>query len=119
MGRTMNKRTLGSEKEAVAASFLREQGYEILGKNFYSRYGEIDLIGKKDGYLVFIEVKYRKDEVFGFPSEAITFRKMQALQKTAAYYLYKHGFAEETACRFDMVSILGDRISIIENSMEG
>ena len=115
----MNKRTLGFEKEAVAANYLNEHGYQIVEKNFYSRYGEIDLICKKDGYLVFVEVKYRKDNDFGFPSEAITLKKMQSMRKTAGYYLYKNGFFEDTPCRFDIVSILGDDISIIENGMEG
>jgi len=117
--KTMNKRALGFEKEAVAAAYLTEHGYQVIDKNFYSRYGEIDLICKKDGYLIFVEVKYRKDNDFGFPSEAITLRKMQSMRKTANYYLYKNKLIEETPCRFDVVSLLGDDISIIENVMEG
>ncbi len=115
----INKRALGFEKEAVASAYLTEHGYQVIDKNFYSRYGEIDLICKKDGCLIFVEVKYRKDKDFGFPSEAITLRKMQSMRKTANYYLYKNKQTEETPCRFDVVSILGEEISIIENVMEG
>lgn len=113
----MNKRSVGFEKEAIAATYLTEKGYQLVEKNFYSRYGEIDLICKKDGYLVFVEVKYRKDTSFGFPTEAITLKKRVSIRKTATYYLYKKGFGEETPCRFDIVSILGDDITQIENAM--
>lgn len=115
----MNKRKLGFEKEELACSYLKEHGYSIIETNFYTRYGEIDIIGRKDEYLVFIEVKYRKDLSYGFPQEAVTSRKMQAMRKSALYYLYKEKLNEDTPCRFDVVSILDDQILIIENCMEG
>ena len=57
----INKRKTGGEKEKLAGDFLKGQGYEILGQNFYTRFGEIDLILKDKDTLVFAEVKYRKD----------------------------------------------------------
>ncbi|MFA9463648.1 MAG: YraN family protein [Velocimicrobium sp.] len=115
----MNKRLVGYEKEELAAAYLETCEYQLIEKNFYSRYGEIDLICRKDGYLIFVEVKYRKDNEFGFPEDAITVKKMQSLWKTANYYLYKNKLPEDTPCRFDVVSILGEKISVIEHCMEG
>ena len=54
-----NKRTVGSRYEEEAAAFLQKQGFQILEKNYRDRYGEIDIIAKENGYLVFVEVKYR------------------------------------------------------------
>ena len=56
----MNKRQLGSEKEKLAAEYLQERGYEIVACNYRCRQAEIDIIAKKEEYLIFIEVKYRK-----------------------------------------------------------
>ena len=48
-----NRRRVGSEQETKVQEYLQRQGYEIVARNFYTKHGEIDLIGKKDGYLVF------------------------------------------------------------------
>lgn len=114
-----NKRALGSMKEALAEAYLREQGYEILEKNFYSRKGEIDIIAREGGYLVFLEVKYRKSAASGYPAEAVTSRKQQKIYETARYYLYKRGLSAETACRFDVVAIQGEQILLIQNAFGG
>ncbi|WP_297889701.1 YraN family protein, partial [Sulfurihydrogenibium sp.] len=53
----MNKRSLGKEKEDIAANYLKEKGYEILERNFYTKYGEIDIIAYKDDTIVIVEVK--------------------------------------------------------------
>lgn len=115
----MNKRKLGMEKEKTACEFLKNRGYEILDRNFYSRYGELDLVCKKGDYLVFVEVKYRKKTDFGYPSEAVTRKKQSAMLHTARYYMYKNRISDSTPCRFDVVCILDEEISIIENCMEG
>ena len=65
----MNKRQLGSEKEKLAAEYLQERGYEIVTCNYRCRQAEIDIIAKKEEYLIFIEVKYRKKSVCGFPCQ--------------------------------------------------
>ena len=60
-----NKRKIGGQYEDLAAAYLREQGYEILERNYRDRLGEIDVIAREAGYLVFVEVKYRKDQRSG------------------------------------------------------
>ena len=113
-----NKRKIGSEKEKVAASYLINQGYSIVEMNFFSRNGEIDIIARDANYLVFVEVKYRKDQKLGFAVEAVNYGKMQSIIRTARYYMYSQGYAEDTPCRFDVVAIQGSEVSLIQNAFE-
>ena len=71
----MNKRQIGFEQEHQAELFLEKSGYRIRVKNFYCKAGEIDIIAENDGYLCFIEVKYREGLENGFPEEAVDIRK--------------------------------------------
>lgn len=111
-----NRRRIGTEQETRVLEYLQKQGYEILVRNFYTKYGEIDLIAKKDVYLVFVEVKYRSDERFGAPEEAVGFRKQRNIIAAARYYLYKNGISFDTPCRFDVAGIIGNEIRITENA---
>lgn len=113
-----NKRMAGRWGEDRAEQFLAEQGYLICERNFQCRTGEIDIIGKKDGYLVFIEVKYRSNSRMGMPEEAVTPRKQQQIIRTAKYYMLKNKIPEDTPCRFDVVVILGDGIRVIQDAYQ-
>ncbi len=115
----MNKRKVGAKYEERAAEFLRDQGYVILEKNFSCRLGEIDLIGRSDGYLCFIEVKYRSGSEYGFPSEAIDNRKIKKIVRSALTYMNFHKLSPDTACRFDVVVILDREYSLIKNAFDG
>ena len=66
-----NKRKTGAEYEEKAASWLEKQGMRILEKNYRCREGEIDLVAMDGSYLVFVEVKYRRDQHAGHPAEAV------------------------------------------------
>ncbi len=112
----INKRKVGSEKEAVAADYLSGIGYQILERNFYSRTGEIDLVAREGGYLVFIEVKYRRNNASGYPEEAVTPAKQRAIIQTARYYMLRNKYPEMTPCRFDVVAITGVEIRLIQNA---
>lgn len=112
----MNKRQTGAGYEALAARWLQERGYEILERNYRCRQGEIDLIARDGRYLVFVEVKYRSRTGAGHPAEAVDARKQERISRTAFYYCYAHGIPETQACRFDVVSILDDRIEHIQNA---
>lgn len=103
-----NKRQVGGAYEKAAAEYLTGQGFRILEQNFYSRYGEVDIIAKDGRYLVFIEVKYRKDDSCGSPLEAVTARKQKRICRTALYYCTKKGYGDRTPCRFDVVAIEGE-----------
>lgn len=111
-----NKRSTGSHYEEVAAEYLRNQGLQILEKNFRSRQGEIDLVALDGSYLVFVEVKYRKDGQMGAPSEAVGYQKQMKIRKVALYYLCLHHYPETAPCRFDVVGIQGETVRWIRNA---
>lgn len=111
-----NKRGIGTHYEEIAANYLKAQGLILLERNFRSRQGEIDLIARDGAYLVFVEVKYRRDERKGAPAEAVGYQKQVHIRKVAAYYLYSHHYAETTACRFDVISVVGTDITWIQNA---
>lgn len=115
----MNNRAVGTEFEQKAAQFLTENGYQILQRNFRCRLGEIDLIAKEEGYLCFIEVKYRSGTSRGFPAEAITPNKIMRITRTAQFYMLLHKIPQDTPCRFDAVVILDREVSLIRNAFGG
>ncbi len=106
----MNRRQVGAEYESKAARYLTDQGYQILVRNFYSRAGEIDLIAEKNGCLVFIEVKYRKNAAYGLPEESVSMTKRQRMRKTAAYYMHQNGLRPDRELRFDVIVFEGENI---------
>ena len=73
----LNKRNTGKRYESLAADYLQGQGLTIMERNYQDRTGEIDLIGRDGTFLVFVEVKYRRDMRSGDPAEAVTPRKQQ------------------------------------------
>lgn len=115
----MNNRALGAKFEQEAANYLHKNGYEILERNFRCKIGEIDLIAKAEGYLCFIEVKYRSGTSKGYPAEAITPNKIRKITRTAEFYMLLHKLPQNTPCRFDAVVILDDELSLIKNAFDG
>lgn len=112
----MNKRLVGSEYEALAVSYMEEHGIQILARNYRCRQGEIDIVGKEDQYLLFVEVKYRKNLQAGYPSEAVTVAKQKRIYQSARYYLYENHLSEDIPIRFDVVAILGKEVQYIRNA---
>lgn len=112
----MDKRETGRRYEIFAAEYLKKQGYQIVGQNFACRQGEIDIIARDGAYLVFVEVKYRKTPGSGTPAEAVNRKKQQKIRQAAKYYLYRENYGEEVPCRFDVVSIAGENISLIRDA---
>lgn len=112
----MNTRKKGAEYEQAAAAYLENHGVRILECNYRNRRGEIDLIGKDGEYTVFIEVKYRKNNEKGSPTEAVNFTKQRTICKVADYYRMTHGMGEFTAIRYDVVAIEGDQITWYKNA---
>lgn len=95
---------LGSRGEALAWVFLTNHGYSILEKNYRTRLGEIDIIAKKAGCTVFIEVKTRRDHQFGRPEESVDWKKRRKLTQVAQLYLQNQKL-ENRPSRFDVLSI--------------
>lgn len=112
-----NKRKIGSKHEQIAGKYLELQGYEVLEYNFYSRSGEIDIVARHEGYLVFVEVKYRKTPSSGHPLEAVSMQKQRTISKCALYYMRKHGL-EHLPVRFDVIGIKENEIQLIQNAFD-
>lgn len=112
----INKRQTGQEQENRAAVYLTERGYKILERNYRCRMGEIDLIAFHQGYLVFVEVKYRRGNRAGRPEEAVDFRKQKKISQTAAWYLKEKGLSLDTPCRFDVVAITPEEIRVFPDA---
>lgn len=111
-----NRRNTGAAYEQKAAEYLENLGWRILEKNFRCRTGEIDLIAKDGDTLVFAEVKYRRSRAYGNPAEAVDKRKQYRICRVADYYRMKHALSDAQSCRFDVVSVLGEEISLIRNA---
>jgi putative endonuclease len=98
----------GKSAEDIAASYLTQQGLKLITRNFHSRFGEIDLIAIQQHILVFIEVRYRKNERFLAVVETIDGRKCRKLVATSEYYLIKHKAYQNFQCRYDVIAITGE-----------
>lgn len=112
----MNKRAVGTAYEKAAGVYLETQGYRILEYNFRNRRGEIDIVARDGRCLVFVEVKYRKDDRAGNPLEAVDYRKQRSICRTARYYLMAHHLGMDTPCRFDVVAVEGKKIRIVKDA---
>ena len=112
----VNKIGLGKSKERLAKRHLTEQGLTFVEQNFYCRYGEIDLIfldAKRD-FLVFVEVRYRKNNAFGGAAASITAQKQAKVKKSALFYLTQRRINPQF--RFDVVAITGQDINWIQSA---
>lgn len=85
---------LGKWGEEWAAGYLQRQGYTILERNVYSRFGEIDLVAQGvDGdqlTTIFVEVKTRSTQTYGYPEDAVDHRKREHLLTCASMYIQDH-----------------------------
>lgn len=119
MGTTkkQNNRHVGAAYEQAAGNYLRKQGYSIIEYNYRCPVGEIDLIARDGEYLVFCEVKYRKDTRKGNPLEAVDAKKQRVIYKCALHYLLIHGF-NEIPCRFDVIGFENENIIHIKDAFQ-
>lgn len=109
-------KVLGIQGEAIAKDYLINKGYTILETNYNSKIGEIDIIAKIDKTIVFVEVKARQSLRYGHPREAVNYYKQQKIRNVAVGYLKFKGLYEKVNMRFDVVDILGDEITHIQNA---
>lgn len=112
---------LGKKGEDFAANFLAKQGYEIIERNYHSRYGEIDIIAKKDETIAFVEVKTRKADAKYSPSEAVTYSKQKKINLTALTYLVQNETLAQP--RFDVIEVMSNegriyKVNHIENAFD-
>jgi putative endonuclease len=104
----MNKREFGGQLETFACDRLKQKGCRIVAVNFECKLGEIDIIAEDDATLVFVEVRYRKQNKFGGAIESVDFKKQSKIIKTAQFYLQQRQLTNKVACRFDVIALEGD-----------
>jgi len=113
----MNKYAAGLRGQKEAENFLAQNGYEILEKNYRLRTGEIDLIAARDGYIIFIEVKFRAGLRFGSPCESVGGAKQQKIIRTALHYIAAKNL-DNHDFRFDVIEVLEKKERVFVNHIE-
>ena len=113
----MNNIQKGRAGESIALRYLINNRANILETNYRINSGEIDIIAKINEELVFIEVKSRTSIKFGYPAEAVDYRKIRKIVNTAKYYILKNNL-NNVPIRFDVIEIyLNDKkINHIDNA---
>ena len=108
----------GREAETEALKHMRQQGLRLVESNYSTRFGEIDLIMLDDETLVFVEVRYRKQDRFGSALESVDWKKRDRLIKTAHCFLQKNHDHVTRPCRFDVIGLGRDqgKIDWIQNA---
>ena len=104
----LTTREQGEYTESLACRFLEGKGFKLIEKNFNCKVGEIDIIMKDNDSLVFVEVRYRRNNNYGSGAESITASKQSKLIKTASLYLQQHAKLNKYPARFDVVSMTGN-----------
>ncbi|MEN8140136.1 MAG: YraN family protein [Thermodesulfobacteriota bacterium] len=112
---THSRLTIGRQGEELAAAHLQAQGLTIVARNVSLTTGELDLVAKDGGTLVFVEVKTRSSTAFGSPLAAVTGRKQAKLIQVAQEYLLLEQGGADVACRFDVVGVLLTSPPLIEH----
>ena len=100
----MNNIEKGRLGEEIALKYIISKGGTIVEKNYRTKMGEIDLIAKMNGELVFIEVKSRSNINYGYPCEAVNYKKKRKITNVAKYYILDNSL-EDIYVRFDVIEI--------------
>jgi putative endonuclease len=111
----------GRKGETIAAAFLKNTGYQIVGTNYRCPLGEIDIIARDQDELVFIEVKTRKSTALGYPEQAVDVTKQKKMSRLALWYL-EHNNMHDAKARFDVVAVTMSQsepeIRLIKNAFD-
>ncbi len=99
-----NLKGLGAAGEQLAAEFLKEKGYRIRERNFRVSMGELDIIAEKDGRIIFVEVKTRRNLNCGTPAESVSYYKQKKIIQVAQIFLRQRRL-EGCSCRFDVIEV--------------
>jgi putative endonuclease len=105
------RQAVGRWGEQVAATWLEERGYEIIGRNIRTPYGELDLVARRDAHLSLVEVKTRSNRNFGLPEEAVTATKRAHMVAAAEYYAAE---GDLESWQIDVIAIEGQPGQVVE-----
>ena len=100
----MTNKELGQYGESKACEYLCSNEYELVARNVRTRYGELDIIAKKAGILIVIEVKTRRSKKYGLPCEAVTALKQNHIRRSTELYLVQYS-SGDIPVRFDVIEV--------------
>ena len=95
----------GQQTEFLACQHLKQQGLQFITQNYHCAMGEIDLIMTSKNLLIFIEVRYRKNDSFGSAAASVTRKKQQKIIQTAQLFLLENSEYHNHDCRFDVMAM--------------
>lgn len=98
-------REIGKIHEDRALAYLVKRGLKPITRNYSNRTGEIDLIMNDRGTCVFVEVRFRHKDDYGFSSDTITPAKQRKIIRTALLYLQENNLIDRVDCRIDVIAI--------------
>ena len=102
------RRALGDRIEQAALAQLQAAGLTLLARNAHARGGELDLVMRDAGGIVFVEVRFRSHGGFGGGAASVDAGKRRRLVHAAQAWLQRHPQYADAACRFDVVEASGD-----------
>lgn len=118
---TETRSSIGSWGESATVNYLIEQGWQILARNYHSRYGEIDIVACRRAVVACVEVKTRRKNYFSIAS-VVTYQKQRKIVTTAKIFLSERKLTGLT-CRFDVATVEGTSenpiITYLENAFYG
>lgn len=103
----LNTREQGNQLEDFAVNQLIKSGCKIIQRNFQCKLGEIDIIAMDGNILIFVEVRYRKQQTYGGAMLSVDQKKQRKIINTANFYLQKNQLTNKKVCRFDVFAIQG------------
>jgi putative endonuclease len=94
----------GFKGEEIATSYLVNKGYIIRHRNWRTHHIELDIIAENNDFIVVVEVKTRKNDVFCHPSDAVNYTKIKHIVNATQSYIFKYNIMKDV--RFDIISII-------------
>ncbi|QNH14028.1 YraN family protein [Xanthomonas sp. SI] len=104
----VDRRQRGNDVEAAARAELERAGLQLIAANVRYRGGELDLVMQQANCLVFVEVRYRRNDAFGGGAASVDLRKRRRLVLAAQLFLAAHPHYANWPCRFDVVEAKGE-----------
>ena len=101
----MNKYSLGMRGQDAARTFLMQKGIEIIRENYRLRSAEIDIIARDEGFIVFVEVRFRGGTTYGLPRESVGRKKQKRIISAAMHYISVNNMSSQNF-RFDVVEVV-------------
>ncbi|MCP3898927.1 MAG: YraN family protein [Desulfobacteraceae bacterium] len=116
-----NAQITGRLGEAVAESYIKDNGFLVLDKNYRVKNAEIDIIAKDNDTIAFIEVKTRKNIRKGSPAESVNYPKQKKIISAALYFIRENNI-QNTRLRFDVIEVFDNNgsyeINLIKNAFQ-